>query len=127
MDLILVFIIGAIVATTGVVDPKSNEVVEVEKIPQVEVSTPVVQEVKPEPEPEPEPAKEPEPVPEPVPDPIKEPEPIPEQEEPKEEVNVETTPVQDAKPEEEVAKPVQEEVTESKDQSGISMLNIILY
>jgi uncharacterized protein HemX len=147
--LILVLAIGAIVAVTGAINPKSKNVEEIEKAPKVEITKPVIQEIKPEPTPEPvkepepipEPAKEPEPTPEPAkepeptPEPAKEPEltpepepkSVPEQEEPKEEINTETTQDQEAKPEEEEVKPIQEEVKDINKETGISMLNIILY
>ena len=59
MDLITVIIIGVIVAATGVISPKPKDPEEIAKAPEPQISTPVVQESKPEPEPEP--AKEPEP------------------------------------------------------------------
>ena len=107
MDLIAVIIIGAIVAATGVINPNAKDPEEIAKAPETQVVTPVVKE--PEPEPEPTPAPEPEP------------------EQPKEEVSAEQTQEQDAKPEEEVITPTQEETTGSSEDKGLSMLNIILY
>ena len=72
MEFIAVVIIGVIVATTGMINPKPKDSETIVKAPETQVTTPVV-EAKPEPEPVPEPAKEPEPTPEPV----KEPEPEP--------------------------------------------------
>ena len=63
MDLILILAIGAIVASTGIINPVSEDIKAVEKKNSTEITTPVVQESKPEPEPEltPEPVvKEPE-------------------------------------------------------------------
>jgi uncharacterized protein HemX len=122
MEFFAVIIIGAVLTTTGIIDPKSKDSNDVVEAPQTEVTTPVVVEAKPDPVPEP--AKEPEPVPEPV----KEPEPEPQQDEPKEEVNTEQTQEQEAKPEEEEEiTPVVEESAEANEDKGISMLNIILY
>ena len=123
MDLITVIIIGVVVAATGVINPKPKDPEEIAKAPETQVTTPVVKE--PEPQPEPEPAPEPEPTPAPAPEPTPAPEPEPE--EPKEEVNAEQTQEQDAKPEEEVITPTQEEATEANEDKGLSMLNIILY
>ena len=55
MDLITVIIIGVIVAASGVMNPNAKDPEEVAKAPEPQVTTPVVQESKPEPEPEPEP------------------------------------------------------------------------
>ena len=109
MDLITVIIIGVVVAATGVINPKAKDPEEIAKAPETQVTTPVVKEPEPQPEPEPTPAPEPEP------------------EEPKEEVSAEQTQEQDAKPEEEVITPTQEETTGSSEDKGLSMLNIILY
>jgi hypothetical protein len=135
MEILAVIIIGLAVATTGVINPKNKDVDDLAKAPQTEVTTPIVQEIKPEPEPEPEPqvAKEPDPEPqvakEPDPEPqvAKEPEPEAQPEEPKEEVNTETVQEQDAKPEDEVATVAQEEIVDINEDKGISMLNIIFY
>ena len=109
MDLLAIIIIGAVVAATGVINPKAKDPDEIAKAPETQVITPVVKEPEPQPEPEPTPAPEPEP------------------EEPKEEVSTEQTQEQDAKPEEEVITPTQEETTGSSEDKGLSMLNIILY
>ena len=132
MDLITVLFIGAVVVATGIINPEPKEE-EIAKATEPQVTTPAVQESKPEPEPEP----KPEPAKEPEPEPAKEPE--PQQEEPKEVVNAQPAQQQDAKPEEEVnAEPVQEQdvkpeeeeaqpVVEATEEKGISALNIILY
>jgi len=117
MDLLTILIIGAVVAATGVINPKDKDPEEIAKAPETQVITPVVKEPEPEPEPEPTPAPEPEPTPAPEPEP----------EQPKEEVSAEQTQEQDAKPEEEVITPTQEETTGSSEDKGLSMLNIILY
>ena len=109
MDLLAILIIGAVVAATGVINPKAKDPDEIAKAPETQVITPVVKEPEPQPEPEPTPAPEPEP------------------EQPKEEVSAEQTQEQDAKPEEEVITPTQEETTGSSEDKGLSMLNIILY
>jgi len=121
MDLITVIIIGVVVAATVVINPKAKDPEEIAKAPETQVTTPAVKEPEPEPEPEPAPAPEPEPEPTPAP------EPEPKQEELKEEVNAGETQEQDAKPEEEVITPTQEETTESNEDKGLSMFNIILY
>ena len=46
MDLITVIIIGAIVAVTGVINPKTKSPDEVAKAPETQVSTPVVEETE---------------------------------------------------------------------------------
>ena len=117
MDLITVIIIGVVVAATGVINPKAKDPEEIAKAPETQVTTPAVKEPEPQPEPEPAPTPEPEPTPAPEPEP----------EEPKEEVSAEQTQEQDAKPEEEVITPTQEETTGSSEDKGLSMLNIILY
>ena len=120
---------GVVLTTTGIINPKSKEPIDVAEAPQAEITTPVVQESKPEPEPvkepEPEPVPEPAKEPEPVQEPVKEPE--PQQEEPKEKVNTEQAQEQEAKPEEEEITPVVEKSAEANEDKGISVLNIILY
>ena len=127
MDLITVIIISVVVAATGIINPKAKDPDEIAKTPETQVTTPVVKEPEPQPEPEPEPEPAPEPEPEPTPAPDPEPQQEEPNEEPKEEVNAGETQEQDAKPEEEVITPTQEETTETNEDKGLSMLNIILY
>ena len=49
MDLITVIVIGVVVAATGVINPKPKDPDEIVKAPEPQVTTPVVQETKPEP------------------------------------------------------------------------------
>jgi len=127
MDLIIIIIIGAVVTVSGVTKPSAKDPVDLEQAPKTEVTTSVIQEIKPEPEPEPEPEPQPAKEPEPEPEPQPEPEPELQPKEPIEEVNAEQAQEQDAKPEEEEVKLAQEEVTTENEEKGISMLNIILY
>jgi uncharacterized protein HemX len=129
MDLFAVIIIGIVVAASGVINPKTNDPEEIAKVPETQVTTPVVKEpeLQPEPTPAPEPEPEPQPEPTPAPEPEPEPQPEPQQEEPKAEVNAGETQEQDAKPEEEIITPTQDETTEANEDKGLSMLNIILY
>ena len=46
MDLIAVIIIGIVVASTGVINPKPKDPEEIAKAPETQVTTPVVQEIK---------------------------------------------------------------------------------
>ena len=135
MDFLLVIVIGAIMAATGVINPIKQDPKDVAKAPETQVTTPVVKEPEPEPtptptptpEPTPTPTPEPTPTPAPEPTPTPAPEPEPQTEEPKEEVNSEQTQEQDAKPEEEEITPAQEKTVEASEDKGLSMLNIILY
>ena len=129
MDLFAVIIIGIVVAASGVINPKTNDPEEIAKVPETQVTTPVVKEPELQPEPTPalEPEPEPQPEPTPAPEPEPEPQPEPQQEEPKAEVNAGETQEQDAKPEEEIITPTQDETTEANEDKGLSMLNIILY
>ena len=73
MDFLAIFIIGAVIAATGVINPNAKDPEEIAKAPETQVITPVVKE--PEPEPEPTLAPEPEPTPAPEPEPTPAPEP----------------------------------------------------
>ena len=75
MEFIIIFIIG-VVAATGNLNPNKQDPEEIAKVPETQVTTPVVKEPEPEPQPEPV-VEEPEPEPEPV---VEEPEPQPQPE-----------------------------------------------
>jgi hypothetical protein len=51
MDLLTILIIGAVVAATGVINPKAKDPEEIAKAPETQVVTPVVKEPEPEPTP----------------------------------------------------------------------------
>ena len=55
MEILAIIIVGVALSVSGVISPKSKDINEIAKAPQTEVTSPVVQEKKPEPDPEPEP------------------------------------------------------------------------